>query len=151
MIHRYIFAFSTASLPGWRPSIPLPSILTGAPSNATPPPPEYLYLDAEFPPASARQGQDALDSVSRLYRPFHPLPEEEAPFPVLRPTRFLPPKCLESWFADGELACSGEELGSEETLDVTWLWVNGTDKRWQQDMEYWSKKLGVHSPARHFR
>lgn len=142
LIHRYVFAFPTTSIHGWRPSILVPHPEVNV---------ENAYLEAAFPDPPPRQGEDALESVSPLYRPFQPLPEQPAPFPVLRPTRFLPKACLESWFINGELACSTEDLGEEDTLDATWLWVNGSDTRWQKDMQYWSKELGVNSPVRHFR
>lgn len=103
-----------------------------------------------FPEPSARPG-DAFNSPNRLYRPFRPLEGPDVPFPRLRPTRFLPPKCLESWFADGEILCGRHQLGPEEMLDITWLWVNGSDARWQKDMQRVRQEKGIYSPEHHFR
>lgn len=103
-----------------------------------------------FPEPPLRPG-DAYNSPNRLYRPFRPLASPQAPFPRLRPTRFLPPKCLESWFANGEILCGRQQLGPEEMLDVTWLWVNGSDPRWQEEMVRVRKEKQIYSPDHHFR
>lgn len=103
-----------------------------------------------FPEPPTRPG-DAFNSPNRLYRPFLPLDGPDLPFPRLRPTRFLPPKCLESWFADGEILCGRHQLGPEEMLDITWLWVNGSDPRWQKDMQRVRQEKGIYSPDHHFR
>lgn len=103
-----------------------------------------------FPEPPARPG-DTYNSPNRLYRPFRPLDSPKAPFPRLRPTRFLPPKCLESWFANGEILCGRQQLGPEEMLDVTWLWVNGSDPRWQKEMVRVRKEKQIYSPEHHFR
>jgi hypothetical protein len=58
---------------------------------------------------------------------------------------------MESWFADGEMFCSRKEIGPEDMLDVTWLWVNGSDTRWKEGLDKASKQAGIVSPARHFR
>ncbi len=89
-------------------------------------------LSATFPPPPVREGDDSLDSMDPRYRPFLPLSPPYSPFPRLRPTRFLPSRCLEQWFADGETLCGEAELGGEEKLDATWLWVNGSDERWRE-------------------
>ena len=109
------------------------------------------FLSTSFPIPPTREGDDTLDSLDPLYRPFSPLDPPEAPFPRLRPTRFLPPDCLEQWFADGETSCGAQELGSEETLDATWLWVNGSDPRWKRSMVRALHAEGVYSPEHHFR
>jgi 3-O-alpha-D-mannopyranosyl-alpha-D-mannopyranose xylosylphosphotransferase len=103
-----------------------------------------------FPEPSPRPG-DAYNSPNKLYRAFRPLEGPDVPFPRLRPTRFLPPKCLESWFADGEILCGRHQLGPEEMLDITWLWVNGSDARWQKDMTRVRQEKGIYSPEHHFR
>lgn len=112
---------------------------------------EEHFLSTAFPPPPQRIGDDHLDSVDPRWRAYHPLPAPDPPFPHLRPTRFLPPQCLEQWFADGETLCGAKELGEEEKLDATWLWVNGSDHRWRDSMIEWREKENVHSPERHFR
>ena len=109
------------------------------------------FLSTTFPAPPLRDGDDSLDSVDPLYRPFSPLPAPASPFPRLRPTRFLPPRCLEQWFSDGETLCGKVELGEEEKLDATWLWVNGSDERWREMMVHWREQEGVFSPEHHFR
>lgn len=141
LIHRYLFALPLPEAPKWVWALS-PSL--GLSSKNIP------YVESAFPTPPKRMG-DNIDSVDPLYRAYEPLPEPEAPFPQLRPTRFLPKECLESWFIYGELACTAEELGDEDTLDATWLWVNGTDKRWAEDERYWTSELGVNSPPKHFR
>lgn len=111
----------------------------------------HQHLSNFFPPPPVREGDDALNSASPLYRPFRPVPPPDPPFPRLRPTRFLPDRCLEQWFADGETICGKGEMGEEETLDVTWLWVNGSDPRWIGSMTEWSGRENVFSPIHHFR
>lgn len=105
---------------------------------------------AFFPEPPLRPG-DTFNSPNPLYRPLRPLDQPGPPFPRLRPTRFLPPKCLESWFANGEIMCGRNELGPEDMLDVTWLWVNGSDPRWQKDMIRVRTEKGIYSPEHHFR
>nr|XP_018999326.1 uncharacterized protein I203_08102 [Kwoniella mangroviensis CBS 8507]OCF62787.1 hypothetical protein I203_08102 [Kwoniella mangroviensis CBS 8507] len=109
------------------------------------------HLSNLFPQPPLRAGDDLLDSVDPRWRPFEPLSPPDPPFPRLRPTRFLPSRCLEQWFADGETLCGKGEMGDEETLDATWLWVNGSDHRWQESMLHWRQKEGVYSPEHHFR
>ena len=109
------------------------------------------FLSTTFPTPPLREGNDWLDSVDPRYRPFLPLQPPDSPFPRLRPTRFLPPRCLEQWFSDGETLCGKVELGEEEKLDATWLWVNGTDERWRESMLLWREREGVYSPEHHFR
>lgn len=58
---------------------------------------------------------------------------------------------MEQWFADGETTCGAADLGPEETLDVTWLWVNGTDPKWRDALIAARKEAGVYSPDHHFR
>ncbi|OWZ34687.1 hypothetical protein C355_05358 [Cryptococcus neoformans Th84] len=112
---------------------------------------EEHFLSTTFPPPAQRLGDDRLDSVDPRWRAYHPLPAPEPPFPRLRPTRFLPPQCLEQWFAEGETLCGAKEMGEEETLDATWLWVNGSDHRWRDSMVEWREKENVNSPERHYR
>lgn len=100
--------------------------------------------------APTERPEDRRDSVSPLHRPFEPL-RQPAHFPRLKPTRFLPAPCLESWFADGKLECDHATLGEEDTLDIVWLWVNGSDARWQKEFEHWHKHHKINSPIRHFR
>ncbi|WWC59711.1 uncharacterized protein I303_102273 [Kwoniella dejecticola CBS 10117] len=109
------------------------------------------HLSTAFPQPPLRTGDDLLDSVDPRWRPFDPLPPPDPPFPRLRPTRFLPARCLEQWFADGETLCGRGEMGEEETLDATWLWVNGSDHRWRDSMVHWRTVEGVYSPEHHFR
>lgn len=106
---------------------------------------------ADFPLPAERAGSDWLDSVDSRYRTLVPLQEPPAPFPQLRPTRFLPPQCLESWFIDGTTSCGKADLGPEDTLDAAWLWVNGSDQRWRDEMEHWKRDEGIYSPEQHFR
>ncbi|KAL1407040.1 Xanthine phosphoribosyltransferase 1 [Vanrija albida] len=137
LIHRFLFA------------IPLPSlttILPGLPGKAA-----HHHLSDKFPPPPPREGEDWRDSVDPRYRPLAPLTQPSAPFPRLRPTRFLPQRCLEAWFADGRSVCDADELGPEETLDAAWLWVNGSDRRWREEMVYWRQHEGIYSPEHHFR
>lgn len=112
---------------------------------------EYAVMPSSYFPEPPVRPADAYNSPNRLYRPFRPLDSPKAPFPRLRPTRFLPPKCLESWFANGEILCGRQQLGPEEMLDVTWLWVNGSDPRWQKEMIRVRKEKQIYSPEHHFR
>lgn len=100
--------------------------------------------------ASTERPEDWHDSVDPLHRPFEPLRQPKR-FPHLKPTRFLPSACLESWLADGKLECDHATLGEEDTLDIVWLWVNGSDNRWQAEFEHWHEHHGINSPMRHFR
>ncbi|WWD21714.1 hypothetical protein CI109_106201 [Kwoniella shandongensis] len=127
--------------------LPLPRIS----GSASKPKSADHLLSTSFPPPPLRAGDDLLDSVDPRWRPFAPIPPPNPPFPRLRPTRFLPPKCLEQWFTDGETLCGKEEMGEEEKLDATWLWVNGSDHRWRDSMIAWRSKEGVYSPEHHFR
>ncbi|WWD07409.1 3-O-alpha-D-mannopyranosyl-alpha-D-mannopyranose xylosylphosphotransferase [Kwoniella europaea PYCC6329] len=130
--------------------IPLPIPRLTSPSSFKPNAADH-HLSNLFPQPPLRAGDDLLDSVDPRWRPFEPLSPPDPPFPRLRPTRFLPSRCLEQWFADGETLCGKGEMGDEETLDATWLWVNGSDHRWQESMIHWRKKEGVYSPEHHFR
>lgn len=103
------------------------------------------------PPPPGREGDDSQDSPHPLYRALVPLGPPAAPFPRLERTRMLPPACMESWFMHGELRCDAEAVGPEEKLDVTWLWVNGSDMRWREEREHWQRHHGIHSPDFHFR
>lgn len=107
-------------------------------------------MEVVFPPPPEREGEDWLDSVDTRYRPFSPI-QPHTPFPRLRPTRFLPTPCLESWFLDGAMVCSPEHMGKEDQLDATWLWVNGSDNRWADEMKHWREIHDVESHAKHFR
>ena len=128
--------------------IPLP--IPQLPARTPKPAAEKYFLSSSFPPPSNRPG-DSLDSVDPRYRPHLPLDPPDAPFPRLRPTRFLSPRCMEQWFADGETSCGAAELGKEEQLDAVWLWVNGTDPRWRATLIQARKESGVYSPEHHFR
>ncbi|KAL7419077.1 Xanthine phosphoribosyltransferase 1 [Cryptotrichosporon argae] len=110
----------------------------------------YLLATA-FPSPPRREGDDALPSRDPRYRPYRPLEPADAPFPRLRPTRLLPRKCMEEWFLNGETTCGARELGEEEKLDATWLWVNGSDPRWAAELAEYRTRDGVLSPERHFR
>lgn len=114
--------------------------------------PEAVFaVDPSGAPASTeRGGEDWRDSVDPLHRPFAPLAQDPH-FPLLKPTRFLPAACLESWMADGKLECERDTLGAEDTLDIIWLWVNGSDPRWQDEFEHWHKHHKIDSAVRHFR
>lgn len=107
-------------------------------------------LSADFPAPPQRAG-DELDSRDPRYRALVALPPPPPPFPQLRPTRFLPTHCMESWFIHGTTNCGKHDLGSEEKLDATWTWVNGSDGRWRGEMEYWRREAGIYSPEQHFR
>ncbi|KAK8847626.1 hypothetical protein IAR55_005485 [Kwoniella newhampshirensis] len=127
--------------------LPLPRISR---SNQKPKASDHL-LSTSFPPPPLRAGDDLIDSLDPRWRPFAPIPPPNPPFPRLRPTRFLPPKCLEQWFTDGETLCGKDEMGEEEKLDATWLWVNGSDHRWRDSMIHWRSEESVYSPEHHFR
>lgn len=126
--------------------LPLPAVPTRSKPSA-----KQHFLSTTFPQPPLRQGDDSLDSPNPLYRAYSPLPAPEKPFPHLRPTRFLPPRCMEQWFIDGETLCGAGDLGEEEKLDATWLWVNGSDERWKESMLHWREVEGVYSPEHHFR
>jgi len=130
--------------------LPIPNLRVDTPKINGPRSADH-FLSSSFPQPPLRKGDDSLDSVDPRYRPFSPLPAADAPFPRLRPTRFLPSRCLEQWFADGETTCGGLDLGKEERLDATWLWVNGSDSRWRDSMVHWTDVEGVYSPEHHFR
>jgi 3-O-alpha-D-mannopyranosyl-alpha-D-mannopyranose xylosylphosphotransferase len=138
LIHSYL-------LPLPIPKLRVPAIRPHTPTS------EQHFLSSSFPQPPLREGDDSLDSIDPRYRPFSPLSAADAPFPRLRPTRFLPPRCLEQWFADGETTCGAAELGEEEKLDATWLWVNGSDTRWRDSMVHWRQVEKVYSPEHHFR
>lgn len=55
-------------------------------------------------------------SPDPMSRAIHPLKQQPAPFPYLRPGRMIPDSCLEMWLANGESMCSRDELGEEEQL-----------------------------------
>jgi len=136
LVHRYLLALPVPSL----------NLIRTAQRSAS-----DHFLSTTFPAPPSRKGNDNLDSVDPRYRAFSPLPAPDPPFPHLRPTRFLAPRCLEQWFAEGETLCGKSELGVEEKLDATWLWVNGSDERWRESMMHWRKVEGVYSPEHHFR
>lgn len=127
--------------------LPVPSLPARKPKQSS----ASLFLSTSFPPPPNRIGDDSLDSVDPRYRPLIPLPPPDAPFPRLRPTRFLSPRCMEQWFAEGETTCGAAELGPEETLDATWIWVNGSDPKWLDTLAAARKEAGVYSPVHHFR
>lgn len=116
------------------------------------PEPDTSILASSTPPASIeRASEDWLDSIDPLHRAFSPL-QQDAHFPRLKPTRFLPQPCLESWLLDGQLVeCDRTTLGAEDKLDIVWLWVNGSDSRWMDEFEHWHKHHKIDSAARHFR
>lgn len=137
LIHTYLFELPVFSVSLWRS----PSSDEAASARLPP----------EFPSPMDREGEDWLDSVDPRRRPFSPHNPPKDPFPKLRPTRFLPDRCLVTWFMDGETTCGSVELGPEDTLDATWLWVNGSDTRWVDEMRHFREAMGVKSPSRHFR
>jgi 3-O-alpha-D-mannopyranosyl-alpha-D-mannopyranose xylosylphosphotransferase len=104
-------------------------------------------------------------ALYKAFRPAHDLPTAKGRdwITTLRPTRFLPEGdgCLEQWFVHGEICdvpstsepTSSQPLGPEETLDVIYLWVNGTDPIWQRG-ETKAKEQnprGPQSAKKHFR
>ncbi len=121
--------------------LPFPS-LTNRPETSS-----DHHLSTYFPPPAEREGDD-LDSFDSRWRPLRPLGPPDAPFPRLRPTRFLSAKCMEMWFMDGEI-CG--DAGDEDKLDATWLWVNGSDPRWRDSMIQARVEARVYSPEHHFR
>lgn len=137
LIHTYLFELSVFPAPLWRSA--------GSDEAAA------HRLSPEFPAPMDREGEDWIDSVDPRRRPFSPHGAPRDPFPKLRPTRFLPDHCLEEWFMTGETMCGRAELRPEDTLDATWLWVNGSDQRWADEMRLHRAKMGVKSPSRHFR
>lgn len=143
LIHNFLIPLPLPNLPG----LPGGTVRLGKQQDKAS---EY-FLSTAFPPPPDRQGDDSVDSLDPRYRPFRPLDPPEAPFPRLRPTRFLPPPCLEQWFVEGETTCGAAELGDEERLDATWLWVNGSDPRWRESMIAARKQDNVYSPEHHFR
>lgn len=36
-------------------------------------------------------------------------------------------------------------------MDVIWLWVNGSDPRWEREMIAARREAGIYSPIHHFR
>lgn len=142
-VHRYALPHRVSTMPN-------PLARTQQAAVATPSPSSELLLSTLFPSPPARP-LDNRPSRDPGHRPYVPLTPPSAPFPRLRATRFLPPKCMESWFADGEIFCSPQELGEEEMLDVTWLWVNGSDTRWKKDLYKYREGAGIISPDHHFR
>lgn len=104
-----------------------------------------------WPGSIDRDFDASFESTDPRYRPFKPLDPPKAPFPRLTSTRLLPAHCMEHWFAEGELRCDRSDLGEEERLDATWLWVNGSDPRWRTSMQQWREKEGIFSPDHHFR
>lgn len=133
LIYNYLFELPIFSIPLWSTSEVV-----------------NIRLPPEFPAPMDREGEDWLDSVDPRRRPFSPHSAPRDPFPKLRPTRYLPDHCLEAWFMNGETMC-GSELGPEDTLDATWLWVNGSDQRWADELRFYGAKMGVKGVPRHFR
>lgn len=119
-------------------------------SRTQPISPGPLVLSTDYPEPPSRP-LDGIPHPDARWRPLKPLDPPKAPFPRLRPTRFLPDRCLESWFANGEIMCPRSDVGPEDPLDVTWLWVNGSDPRWRKDMVEHRNKQGIASPDHHFR
>ena len=76
---------------------------------------EELRLSSVFPLPPSRP-IDRYGSSNPAYRAMHPLAPPPAPFPALRATHFLPDRCLEGWFAHGEIMCSRAEIGEEDQL-----------------------------------
>lgn len=113
--------------------------------------PANVSSSSFWPGPIDRESDGDFESTDPRYRPFKPLDPPIPPFPRLLPTRFMPAHCMEHWFADGELRCDGSDLGEEEQLDATWLWVNGSDPRWRASMLQWRANEGIFSPEHHFR
>lgn len=82
-------------------------------------------LTPHFPPPPSRPA-DTYPSPDHLHRAFKPLDGPPSPFPRLRRTKMLPRRCLEGWFLNGEMMCSRQELGEEEMLDVSNVWISNT-------------------------
>jgi hypothetical protein len=76
---------------------------------------EKLRLHSAFPHPPDRPF-DRLASPNDAYRALHPLKQPPKPFPELRATKFLPDRCLEGWFIQGEMLCSRAEVGEEDQL-----------------------------------
>jgi hypothetical protein len=76
---------------------------------------EELRLSSSFPLPPNRP-VDRYGSPNAAYRALYPLAPPPAPFPALRATHFLPDRCLEGWFAHGEILCSRHEIGEEDQL-----------------------------------
>jgi hypothetical protein len=76
---------------------------------------EELRLSSHFPLPPNRP-IDHYASPDARYRAVYPLEQPPSPFPQLRATKFLPDRCLEGWFAQGEMMCTRAELGEEDEL-----------------------------------
>ena len=76
---------------------------------------EALRAHSAFPHPPNRP-LDRLASPNDAYRPLHPLKQPPKPFPELRATKFLPDRCLEGWFIQGEMLCARAEVGEEDQL-----------------------------------
>jgi hypothetical protein len=76
---------------------------------------EMLRSHSAFPHPPNRP-LDRLASPNDAYRALHPLKQPPKPFPELRATKFLPDRCLEGWFIQGEMLCARAEVGEEDQL-----------------------------------
>ncbi|GMK56901.1 hypothetical protein CspeluHIS016_0307410 [Cutaneotrichosporon spelunceum] len=101
----------------------------------------------EPPSPDPQRPGDGADSPDPRYRVLAPLP----PSRRLPQPRAVPIHCLESWFVEGTATCGKHEMGPEERLDVTWIWVNGSDARWRAEMDAHRAEEGIYSPEQHFR
>lgn len=142
----------------WSLLLYLLCLLTSTPSNglftslfARPRLPSSLLVPSSYYPDPSPRPGDHHPNPDPRWRAIKPLSPPPEPFPRLRATRFMPDHCLESWFANGEMMCSRGEVGPEDLLDVTWLWVNGSDPRWRKDMLHWRRESKVASPEHHWR
>lgn len=112
---------------------------------------QQFVFSSPTPLPEPEREHDTLDSLDPRYRPFSPhLPP--ADLVKLHPTRVFPQRCLESWLGHGTLTgCTPSDLGDEEPLDIVWLWVNGSDARWEAEFIKHRTDVGIKSPVKHFR
>ncbi|KAJ9102336.1 hypothetical protein QFC21_002736 [Naganishia friedmannii] len=125
------------------------------------------YTDSSVP-----SSPPTLDVASPYYHSFNlsslPKSSISTQLPILlQKPRHLPLEngCLEQWFATGTL-CS-EYIGPQNSLDLVYLWVNGSDPVWQaqynrtrmssfsersrRGTEAAEKRYRLEPPTRHYR
>jgi hypothetical protein len=117
--------------------------------------------------SSGPPSTSTLDVASPYYHLFDlsslPKPAINSQLPIqLQKPRHLPLEngCLEQWFATGTL-CS-HNIGPQNSLDLVYLWVNGSDPIWQEQYSLTrasglperptiAKRYTPEPPARHYR
>ncbi|KAJ9094331.1 hypothetical protein QFC19_008017 [Naganishia cerealis] len=81
-----------------------------------------------------------------------------SPIPLQKPAHLpLDHGCLEEWFATGNL-CT-KNIGVQNSVDLVYLWVNGSDPIWQQqynrirrlDLPMVTRRNSPEPPLRHYR